>query len=247
MSKKDSPFRHPGLGVDGLLRRPAPRADAYHSLWATGCYGRDDLGRLVYAERVCDIDAPGIHRTFDAAVPSDVDDRDRCRAQDCELLEILNAEADARPDHVHIFDLAGLTLAMLTRKTVNVVVDVIGMSNEHYPGSLGAMWIINAPFAFRALWAVIKPLLAASTLRRTFILGGPAEYVPKMRAAKIPLSALPTWTGDAATGRGTFAKPVNFADVVKTVGTTDTTYFARTVSPLSPTYAGPIYLADPDR
>lgn len=96
------------------------------------------------------------------------------------------------------------------------------------------MFIINAPFAFRALWKIIKPLLAKSTLEKISILGG--DYVPKMVAKGVPLSSLPPWMGDDRHGWGTFAGGVALADVVLGAGA---------ASPLSAAYAGPVLLADP--
>ena len=94
-------------------------------------------GRRPAPDRAPPQDAEGIHARFDVRDAARKAERDRCRARDCEVLEVLNARAGKRPDHVHVFDLEGLTLGMLTRKTVNVVVDIIGISNEREPASRG--------------------------------------------------------------------------------------------------------------
>ena len=79
------------LGVDDLTKAPSAAAEAFHRLWSTTVYGRDAAGRLVYVERIMDIDAEGIHGTFNIKDAAQVRERDRCRAQDCEVLEVMNA------------------------------------------------------------------------------------------------------------------------------------------------------------
>lgn len=233
-------------GVDALMDGPTAEAATFHALWATTCCGRDGRGRLVYCERVRDIDADGIHGAFPAGDAAAVLARNRCRAQACEVLEALNAEAGCRPDNVHVFDLDGLTFGKLSRKTINVTMDIVSIANDNYPGSVGGMWLVNAPMAFRMIWNLIRPLLAASTLSRIHIVAGPSDYVPKMVKAGIPLAALPPWLGNAKVGRGTYPNPLTLGNVVAALGKS-TAHLASTISPLAPAYAGDIFMADPPR
>ena len=221
-------------GVDGLLRERAPLWEEYHSAWGTAAHGVDDRGRLIYAERVKTLDSDALHR--------DVPTRDlirRNRAQDMEILDVLQARTSAakarateataaagaadalskaRTEHLHIFDLDGLTRNKLNRQTINTVVDIVAMSLAQYPGALGAMWLVNAPLVFQILWRLLRPMLSAETIAKISILGGPDAYLPKMVAAGIPASQLPDWMVSEKHGLRGGSEGTPLADYVKALG-----------------------------
>ena len=63
------------------------------------------------------------------------------------------------------------------------------IGQDRYPETLGKFYIINAPWAFSAVWSVIKPWLDEVTVKKIDILGGgykdellkqiPADSLPK--------------------------------------------------------------------
>ncbi|KAJ7191525.1 CRAL-TRIO domain-containing protein, partial [Mycena haematopus] len=59
---------------------------------------------------------------------------------------------------------------------------------------MGAFYIINAPWAFTAIWAAIKPWLDEVTVKKVHILGGPSAYKPEL-LAQIDKEALPKQFG----------------------------------------------------
>lgn len=179
--------------VDAMLVERVELWEPYHDIWRTTSHGRDDRGRLIFVERCVDLDTDRLHREIPKRCIT------RNRAQDMEILDALQARASAAVDrpsqteHVHVFDLGGLTRGKLTRQTIATVVDIVGLSLAHYPGSLGAMYLTNAPFAFQILWRIIRPTLARETIAKILILGGPDDYLPKLVERGCPLDALPTW------------------------------------------------------
>jgi CRAL/TRIO domain len=46
------------------------------------------------------------------------------------------------------------------------------IGQDRYPESMGKFFIINAPFAFWAVWSIIKPWLDEVTVSKIDILGG---------------------------------------------------------------------------
>ena len=54
---------------------------------------------------------------------------------------------------------------------------------------------MNAPFIFRSAYKVISPLIHPVTRDKIKILGGKSAYLPEMKKAGIPLSAVPESMG----------------------------------------------------
>lgn len=66
------------------------------------------------------------------------------------------------------------------------------IGQERYPETMGKFYIINAPWAFSAVWAVIKPWLDEVTVAKIDILG--SGYKDKL-LAQIPKENLPVEFG----------------------------------------------------
>jgi hypothetical protein len=51
---------------------------------------------------------------------------------------------------------------------------------DRFPEHLGALYVINAPFIFRSIWACVKPLLDERTVKKVHVLG--TEYTGTLLA-----------------------------------------------------------------
>mmetsp|Transcript_66827 Transcript_66827/g.150948 ORF Transcript_66827/g.150948 Transcript_66827/m.150948 type:complete len:677 (-) Transcript_66827:249-2279(-) len=179
--------------ADDMLRRKVERAAGYRGLWTTTVHGVDGAGRLVFADRACRLKADELHTNFGGHEVL------RHRAQEMEVLAALQAHAahavgyPTQTELVYIHDLEGLGFAQLTRRTLAVGLAIVSMYENHYPGALGSMWLLNAPSAFLFAWRLIRPLLSQQTAEKINILGGVDEYLPRLLSAGVPLAALPSW------------------------------------------------------
>jgi len=96
-----------------------------------------------------------------------------------------------------ILDLSGVSLSNFY-KVKDYVFQTAGIGQNYYPECMGKFYIINAPWAFSAVWSIIKPWLDAVTVAKIDILGGnykekllsqiheenlPAEFGGKCRCA----------------------------------------------------------------
>lgn len=65
----------------------------------------------------------------------------------------------------------------------------IKQDSTYYPERLGYMFIINAPFIFRPLWAMIKPWLDPNTASKIFVMGSNYRdaLLERIDADQIPL------------------------------------------------------------
>ena len=87
-----------------------------------------------------------------------------------------------------ILDLGGVSLSNFYR-VKDYVFATSSIGQNRYPETMGKFYIINAPWAFSAVWAIIKPWLDEVTVSKINILGGgykdtllkqiPKENLPK--------------------------------------------------------------------
>jgi len=78
-----------------------------------------------------------------------------------------------------ILDLGGVSLSNFIR-VKDYVAAATHIGQNYYPECMGAFYIINAPWAFTAIWAAIKPWLDEVTVKKVHILGGPSAYKPEL-------------------------------------------------------------------
>ena len=86
-----------------------------------------------------------------------------------------------------ILDLQGVSLSNFYR-VKDYVLEASKIGQDRYPEIMGKFYIINAPWAFSAVWAIIKPWLDEVTVSKIDIVGG--AYKEKL-LAQIPAENLP--------------------------------------------------------
>ncbi|KAH9041823.1 CRAL-TRIO domain-containing protein [Lactarius hengduanensis] len=86
-----------------------------------------------------------------------------------------------------ILDLQGVSLTNFYR-VKDYVLEASTIGQNRYPEIMGKFYIINAPWAFSAVWSVIKPWLDEVTVSKIEILG--STYKDKL-LAQIPAENLP--------------------------------------------------------
>jgi len=87
----------------------------------------------------------------------------------------------------------------------NLVKAIIGLGSNYYPESLWRLYLINAPTIFRAIWACVKPMVHPETLAKTFILGGPKDFLPLFQREGLPLASIPAVLGGSHPGLSALA------------------------------------------
>ena len=78
-----------------------------------------------------------------------------------------------------IWDLQGLSY-WPSPAAFSVFKRVTQISQDHYPETLGAHFIINSPWIFGPIWKIAKPMLDPNTAAKVQVLRGPTEYIPKL-------------------------------------------------------------------
>lgn len=87
-----------------------------------------------------------------------------------------------------ILDLKNVSLSNFYR-VKDYVMQASSIGQDRYPECMGKFYIINAPWAFTAVWSVIKPWLDEVTVAKIDIVG--SSYVKDTLLAQIPAENLP--------------------------------------------------------
>ena len=175
--------------VDSLLERFSfPEHELVQSAWVHGYHKTDKRGRPVYIDRIgcADLDT-----LFKVTTPERIAEehlyewevllRDRFPA--C-------SRAAGRPirQTMTVVDLAGLSLARFNTARP-VVMALTRLDQEYYPEFLGDLMLVNAPWVFTAVWAVVSPMLGARTQRKVQVFGDSgytARLLEYIDAASLP-------------------------------------------------------------
>lgn len=70
-----------------------------------------------------------------------------------------------------IMDMDGFSLRKWNGQTQAMLSRLIKVLSDHYPETMGVLFIINAPGVFTAVWRVVKSLLDPGTAKKITILG----------------------------------------------------------------------------
>ena len=110
------------------------------------------------------------------------------------------AARSSQPHHclicAQVMDLSKLsTMSMKNSKVRDMAKAIVTGAGSFFPETAWKLFIVNAPFVFRSVYTVIKPLIHPVTRDKIKILGGKSAYLPEMKKAGIPLSSIPTSMG----------------------------------------------------
>lgn len=199
------------LKASTICDRTAPRRELFKKRWVNGISGTDNEGRQVWV----------LHPPNPAIM-------DEFKGLDLVLNHTMDMEMIARKKmiegaklghpaykHVVIMDLGqeSISLRVLKYMKNNLCFKPKGTDEElnidewFYPDVMQTMWIINAPFIFKAIWAIAKPFIHPVT-RSKFKICGP-DYLEKMHKLGLTKASLPKYMG------GTGADPVGYHCKVK--------------------------------
>jgi len=97
--------------------------------------------------------------------------------------------------HIYVMDLSGLAFGHFSAGVRRVVKNVIVEMGNLYPESVHRMMFVNAPFAFRGIWALIQPWLHPVTKEKTKIVGGGNAMLKEFENCGITRENIPEFLG----------------------------------------------------
>ncbi len=95
-----------------------------------------------------------------------------------------------RYKHSLVVDLDGMGMSLLGGKTRHFMQRLFDVGGHFFPESIWKIYVVNAPFLFRSMWAMVKPWIHPITVAKVNITGSPKDCLKKMaevRAARGPL------------------------------------------------------------
>jgi hypothetical protein len=94
-----------------------------------------------------------------------------------------------------ILDLAGLNVSDAMDSSVqDLLKRMTAQDSANYPEMLDKMFIVNAPFTFRAVWSIISTFLDPNTLKKITVLGGQDVFLPQL-LERIDRDKIPDFLG----------------------------------------------------
>jgi len=176
---------------------PLQERDPFLSLYPQGYHKTDRLGRPIYIQHLGAINVKALQEvtTVERMVRFHVQEYERA------LRYIFPACSLVAGTHVSqtlaIMDLKGVGLRHLTGEVKNILSSITRIDQDNYPETLGKTLIINAPAVFRAIWAVVKPMLDPRTQAKIEVC--PADYM-KVLTRWVDPENIPQYLGGRSAG-----------------------------------------------
>jgi len=168
------------MDADSLLNKTLDGEEKFIHLWPFDFHGTDKRGHVVYYDRTAYMDPTALLADFnDKQVQEN-------HIQMQETIMWLKAKQSEKMGCLSykslvIMDMQDFGFKHMSTSFYNAIKAILTIDQYYYPESLYKLFIINAPFSFRTLWAVVKPWLHPLTQQRIFLMGGPKEFLPKLR------------------------------------------------------------------
>ena len=177
-----------------ILSKKLPKEELLNGVMNARVGGVDFQGHLVWCEQLGDI--AGVVKkglTVDEAKVLRMKTLEAIRAAQIRACE---TRGPRRYKNVYVMDLSKLsTTSLSSSKVRDMAKAIVTGAGSFFPETAWKLFIVNAPFIFRSAYAVIKPLIHPVTRDKIKILGGKSAYLPEMKKAGIPLSAIPESMG----------------------------------------------------
>ncbi len=187
-----------GVTQSAFCRHDDPLEPVYTRLTPHAFHGEDKRGRPVFWERT-----GLISRNF-SELKKDIPTEDilvsrHVRVMELEMIRLVHQS------HKHhrfiskvsvIFDLSGMNMSP-DFMGIQFIRKMLHIDQNYYPETLQKMFIINAPFFFTAIWAIISPWVDPITAQKIRILG--SDFLPTLREF-ISDDNIPDYLGGSCTG-----------------------------------------------
>jgi len=189
------------FGVEELVRtfdfKELSEVDRFYPQYY---HGMDKSGRPIYIERIGNLNVKALYActTMERVLQ-------RLVVEYESFLSMRLPACSAAVGHpvetsLTILDLGGVSLSNFIR-VKDYVAAATSIGQNYYPECMGAFYIINAHWAFTAVWAAIKPWLNEVTVSKVHIVGGASVYGPLL-LSQIDKEVLPSDFGGECACKG---------------------------------------------
>lgn len=167
------------------------------SVYPQGYHRTDKKGHPIYIQHIGQVDLARIRQVTseDRMTKYHIQEYERCLEH---IFPIVSKVHNRQIDKTFaIVDAKGIGLKHLTREVRAVLGHIMAIDQDNYPETLYHTCIINAPVAFRAIWAAVKPMLNARTQAKVEVC--PKDYLPALKEW-IDEESIPEYLGGKSKG-----------------------------------------------
>eukprot|EP00939_MAST-03C_sp_MAST-3C-sp1_P005377 g5377.t1 len=187
------------VGYAKFARSRLPDDEMFYQFYPERIMGTDRYGHIVTSTTIGDLNTDVLVNDFE------IDHLKRLQAQKLCLLTELKTLTSRRLGfrtykHSAVIDLKGMTLSMVAGDGKRALQGIMGIGNSYFPESLWKMYLVNAPFVFKAVWNVVSPFIHPITKAKIRIERDPAVARQKMLDDGVPLTSIPEYLGGKARG-----------------------------------------------
>lgn len=171
--------------------------EEFLSIFPQGYHKTDKQGHPVYIQHLGRVDLTRIREvtTEERMLKYHVQEWERCMKYIFPICSKLhNRQIDST---FAVIDVKGVGFYHMTKEVRRVLATITKTDSDNYPETLFHTCIINAPTAFRAIWAVVKPLLNKRTQGKIEVC--PKDYMPVLRNW-IDEDSIPEYLGGKSKG-----------------------------------------------
>jgi len=183
--------------VDTICDKKLDKRDEFKATWTTVISGRDPMGHLVQVDRLGKIDPSGLLKKFTV---EEVQAQHTCNQElrGKMVEEHLKTTGKRIYKMVSILDLDGVGMGHMSGSFTGPARSTMDIDQWFYPESVQKLYVINAPWVFKAIWAIVKPWLHPITVSKIQICG--SDHLSELTKDGIAKDQLPEFVGKGCTG-----------------------------------------------
>jgi len=178
---------------DFVFEERAPFLEAYPQ----GYHKCDKLGRPVYIQLLGKVNVEAMKRVTNEQrmIKFHIQEYERCGKV---ILPVCSKLAGRNIDQTFgIMDVKGVGLSHFSGEVKRLLGLITKYDQDNYPEMLGHICVINAPWVFRTIWAVVRGYLDPRTQSKIEILD--SNYLPAV-LKWVDKESLPDWLGGSSHG-----------------------------------------------
>jgi len=186
------------MGVDDILDTlHFHERDAFLTLYPQGYHKTDRLGRPIYIQHLGLINVRALTKitTEERMLLFHIQEYERALRYIFPACSLINGKYVGQT--LAIMDLKGVGLRHLSADVKRILGSITRTDQDNYPETLGKTLIINAPAVFRAIWAIVKPMLDPRTQAKIHVC--PSDYMPELTRWVDPEN-IPSYLGGKSQG-----------------------------------------------
>merc|ERR1711904_56532 len=164
--------------VDNILFQEFPEREQLLQYFPQGYHMCDKQGRPISIQSLWGINITKILSFTDEETIVKLFIQEYEKFQHYKLPACSEAQGKLIETSLNIMDVSGISLKILTKESQRIMKKVTGFTQDNYPEMMGNTVIINAPYIFKVIFNIVKPMLSARTQSKITMVG--TRYLDKL-------------------------------------------------------------------